>query len=195
MIQLVFFSSVGLLLFVFLLALARRGKAEGGAEALVCARQALLTLRTELLDQELVARIFARDDLAFVRSQHSRAIESMFLRERKKIALIWLERIRSQIQLLRRLHLGSARFYARLELKTEISLGWSFATLLVTCRALRLAFWVAGPYAAPGMVSAVAHAATNVCEISRQSLAFLSGAGLDSFGNASRGGLPPSSAS
>ncbi len=194
MLQLVLFTSVGLLLFVFLFLLARRARAEGGAQVLVSARQALLTLRTELLDQELVARIFARDDLVFIQSEHSRSLESIFFKERRRVALIWVERVRSQIQLLRQLHLGSARFYARLEFKTELSLGWSFVTLLVTCRALKLAFWLAGPYAAPKMVTAVADAATNVCEISKQSLSFLSGPGLDSLSNASRGGLPPSSA-
>jgi len=191
MIQLLFFSSVGVLLFVLLVLLARRGRAEGGAEVLVCARQALFALRAELLDRELVARIFGRDDLTFVRSLRSPSLESCFLGERKRVAVIWVEGVRSQIQLLRRLHLGSARFYARLDFKTELSLAWSFATLLVTCRALKVAFLVAGPYAAPGMVGAVAHAATNVCEISRHSLAFLSGAGLDGFAD-TRGGLPPS---
>lgn len=194
MVQLLFFSGVGVLLFIFLFLLARRGRPEGGAEVLVCARQALITLRTELLDQQLVAHIFAPDDLMFVRSQNSPSIESIFVKERRRVALMWVERVRSQIELLRQLHLGSARFYARLEFKTELSLAWSFATLHVACRALKLAFWLAGPYAAPRMVSAVADAASNVCEISRQSVSFLSGPGPDSLGNPSRGGLPPSSA-
>jgi len=193
MLQLLFFLGVGGLLFVFLLALARRGKAVGGARALIGARQALYTLRSELLPHDLVVRIFAREDLEFVLSLHSRAVESIFFTQRRRVALIWVERVQAQIRHLRHLHLGSARFYARLEFKTELSLAWNFMILLFSCRALKAAILIGGPYAAPVMVRTVADAATRVCEISSESLAFLTGAGLEGVGG-STGSLPPHSA-
>lgn len=192
--QLLLFLGVGALLFVFLFVLARRGKAEGGARALVGAHQALHTLRNELLPGDLVGRIFARDDLEYVRSLRSPAIEDVFLVQRKRIALLWIGRVQSQIRHLRHLHLGSARFYARLEFKMELSLAWNFMVLLVSCQALRFAILVSGPYAAPGMVGTVSAAAARVCEISARSLAFLAGAGLDTMGGQSSGSLPPFSA-
>jgi hypothetical protein len=194
MFQLLFFLGVGALLFLFLLVLARRGKAEGGARALVGARQALHTLRNDLLPGDFVGRIFARDDLEYVRSLRAPAVEAAFLGQRKRIALLWIERVQSQIRHLRHLHLGSARFYARLEFKTELSLAWSFVVLSVSCQALRFAILVSGPYAAPGMVATVSAAATRVCEISARSLTFLAGAGLDTLGGPSSGSLPPFSA-
>lgn len=190
MFQLLFFLTIGVLLFAFLFLLVRRGKAEGGARALVGARQALYTLRSELLLHELVARIFARDDREFVLSLHSPSVETVFFTQRKRVALMWVERIRRQVRHLRHLHLGSARFYARLEFKTELSLAWNFTVLLVSCRALQFAIIVGGPYAAPAMVGTVTQAASHVCEISARSLAFLAGASLDGFG-APTGSLPP----
>jgi hypothetical protein len=128
-----------------------------------------------------------------VLSLRSPAVQSVFFAERKRIALIWVERVQAQIRHLRYLHLGSARFYARLEFKTELSLAWNFTILLVSCRALKVAILVSGPYAAPAMVGTVANAATRVCEISARSLAFLTGSGLEGLGG-STGSLPPFSA-
>lgn len=181
MTQLIFFLGIGLSLVVFLLILARRGRVEGAAEILVEARQALFALQTELLAQGLVRRIFSRDDLEFVISTDSSEIRRMFVEERKRVAIMWVERVRGQIELVRRLHLGSARFYARLEFSAEMALAWNFAVLLVSCRALRMAFVVGGPYMAPRVVGTVADAATRVCEISGESLAFLSKSGVGNF--------------
>lgn len=181
MTQLVFFLGIGLSLFIFLLLLARRGRVEGAAEILVDARQALFALQTELLPQGLVRRIFSRDDLEFVLSTDSPEIRRIFLKERNRVAIMWVERVRGHIELLRRLHLGSARFYARLEFRSEMALAWNFAVLLVSCRALQMAFAVGGAYTTPKIVGTVADAATRVCEISGQSLAFMSKSGLENF--------------
>lgn len=182
MFQLLFFLLIGVLLFAFLLLLARRGKAEGGARALVGARQALYTLRSELLLHDLVARIFSREDMDYVLSLRSPPVEMVFLTQRKRIALMWVERIQAQVRHLRHLHLGSARFYARLEFKTELSLAWNFTILLVSCRALQFAINIGGPYAAPAVVGTVTQAAGHVCEISARSLAFLTGSGVEGLG-------------
>jgi hypothetical protein len=189
MVQLLFFLAIGATLLVFLVVLARRGKAEGAAEALVDAHQALFTLQTELLPHGFVTRLFDRDDLEFVVSEHSGEIAEFFQAERKRIALIWVTRVQQQVELLRQLHLGSARFYARLEFKTEASLAWNFMILSLSCKALRLAFQTSGAFAAPRVVGTVAATASRVCEISAQSLAFLSRTGLDASGP-STGGRP-----
>lgn len=182
MFQLLFFLIISILLFAFLLLLVRRGKAEGGARALVGARQALYTLRSELLLRDLVSRIFAREDMDYVLSLRSQSVEDVFFTQRKRIALMWVGRIQAQVRHLRHLHLGSARFYARLEFKTELLLAWNFTILLVSCRALQFAIIIGGPYAAPAIVGAVTQAAGHVCEISARSLAFLTGPGAEGLG-------------
>jgi hypothetical protein len=173
-IQLIPILVIGALLLVSLYSFMRREqRAEGGSGALVEAKQALNTLQAGLLPPELVGRIFARADLDYVDSKASKEIRELFLDERKKIALSWVSRVRTQVLNLRRFHLGSAKFYAQLSVRTELSLAVDFAVLLFECRALQVFLYVRGPYAVPRMVGSTAAAATRVCKISEQSLAFL----------------------
>lgn len=174
MIQLMPFLLVGALLLVSLYFFARpTQRAEGSAGALVEARQALNTLQSGLLPPELVGRIFARNDLDYVESSTSKEIRDLFLEERTKIALSWVSRVRKQVLTLKSFHLGSARFYARLNPRTELALAVDFAALLFACRALQVFLYLRGPYAAPGIVVSTAASATRVCKISQDSLAFL----------------------
>ena len=176
MIELVAFFAVGVIFLVLLYALARRGdvRAEGGAEALLQARQALHSLQNGLLPSGLVERIFARDDLDFVSSTCSREIRQVFLRERKKLALRWVGQVRARVLSLHRFYSGQSRRYARLKVHTELGLALDFASLLIACRILQVVFYLRGPYAAPRMVAHAIGAAGNVCTIFEQSLAFLS---------------------
>jgi hypothetical protein len=178
-IQLILFLSIGALLFLSLIFLVWRSpRAEKGSAVLVEARQALVALQTGLLPTELIGRIFAREDLEYVRSQAPARVCAMLLSERKVIALAWAEQIRKQVLNLMRFHLGSARFYARLSFRTELALALQFAGLLLACRALQMALYVGGPYAAPRIVGATVATAVQVCSISERSLAFLNSARL-----------------
>jgi hypothetical protein len=173
-IQLISFLLIGALLLLSLWSFVRRGhRAEGGAGALVHARQALSTLQSDLLPQELVTRIFARGDLEYVESKTAKEIRELFMEERKIVVLSWVSRVRKQVLSLKRFHLGSARFYARLNVRTELSLALDFATLLFACRTLQVFVYFRGPYAAPRIVGSTAATAARVCKISEESLAFL----------------------
>lgn len=179
MIQLILFLSIGALLFLSLIFLVWRSpRAEDSSAALVEARQALVALQTGLLPMELIGRIFAREDLEYVRSQATGQVCKVFLSERKSVALAWAAQVRKQVLNLMRFHLGSARFYARLSFRTELALAVQFAGLLLACRALQMVLYVGGPYAAPRIVGATAATAVQVCRISERSLAFLNSTGL-----------------
>jgi len=187
-IQLIFFLSIGALLFASLFFLARRNsRPEGSSGALIEARQALVTLQAGLLPAELVHRIFANEDWEFVRSEAPAKVRELFMEERKKVALLWVEQVRTQIRSLRRFHRGSARSYARLNPRLEMELALSFAWLMSACRLLQLVVYVGGPYAAPRMVGAMANAASRACKISEQSLAFLNAAQLGILSSGSTG--------
>lgn len=188
MIQLVLFLLVGVLLLFSLLFLARRSpRAEGGGQALAEARQALNTLQVNLLPPELVGRIFAKDDLEYVMSAAPERVREMFFRERKRVALFWVEQVRRQVVSLRHFHLGAARFYSRLSFRTEITLALDFAALLFACRALQGLLYFGGPYAAPRMIGMTMATAARVCEISEKSLAFLNPAQANRLGGRSAG--------
>lgn len=179
MIQLVLLLLVAVVFAVVLFVFARKPgiRAEGGAEALVSARQALNSLQESLLPAELVRRVFAREDLEFVSSLGSRPIHHAFVRERRSVALRWVGQIRKQLLNLRHFHSGHSRFYAQLDLRTEIELALTFTSLLLVCRMLEAVFYVRGPFAAPKMVGRMIGAAGNICATSERSLEFLSATG------------------
>lgn len=175
MIQLILFLFVAAVLLGSLLLLARRNsRPEGGAEALVEARQALTHLQTGLLPPEIVGRFFAADDFEFVASAGGPGVYSLFCRDRQKIVLAWIAQVRMQVKALRRFHLGAARFYARLELRSEVALAMDFASLLVACRTLQVLVYLGGPRVAPRTIGAAAAAGLRICEAYAEALAFLS---------------------
>lgn len=175
MIQLILFLFVAAVLLASLLLLARRSsRPEGGAGALVEARQALTCLQTGLLQPEIVSRFFAAEDFEFVASAGAPEVYALFCRERQKIVLTWLAQVRAQVQALRRFHLGAARFYARLSFHSEAALAIDFARLLITCRALQVLVYLGGPRIAPKTIGAAAAAGLRICGAYQDALAFLS---------------------
>jgi hypothetical protein len=181
-ISLIFFLCIGMLLFSSLFVLARRNaRPEGSSAALVEARQALTTLQAGLLPHQLVSQVFAEQDWDYVRSETPPSVHELFLDERKAIALLWLGQVGKQIRSLQRFHRGAARHYAQLNPRVEVELALSFAALTSACKALQVFVYVAGPYAAPRMVGAVANAAARACKASEQSLGFLDPVRLSSL--------------
>ena len=175
MILLVLFVALGagLLVLMYLFVQSPEPRAEGGAQALVQARNALSSLQTGLLPAELVERVFAKDDLRFVASSAGVKVQEVFLRERKRLALSWIAQVRTQVLSLKEFHSGQSRLYARLDVRTEVAVALSFASLLILCRALQATFYVRGPYAAPRMVGFAIMAAAKVCTVFEHSLGFL----------------------
>ncbi len=194
MIQLVFSLLVGAGFLFLLYSFWRRDHsgAEGGAQALLDAQSAVSALQGDLLPPELIGRIFAKEDFEFVVSTTPAGIHELFLHERKKIAVSWVRQVRSQIVNLRRFHLGHSRFYARLSLRTELSLALEFSVLLLECRILEALLHFRGPYAFPRMVGGTVTAAARVCGVSAKSLSFLKIENPSTAGNGSaRDGVAP----
>jgi len=189
MIDLILFLLVGALLLLSLLFFTP-GKPKGRKDAkpLAEVQQALDVLQFGLLSPDMVGRIFVKKDFDYVMSETTGEVQRLFLAERRRLALAWVEQVHRQIVSLRRFHLGSARFYSRLRFLTELRLAWDFATVLFTCRALRAAVYLRGPYAAPRLVGATTAAAARVCGVSEKYLDFLRPARMMSFGDDSAGG-------
>ncbi len=175
MIALILSLLVGGGLLGILVLLARRANppVEGSAQNLVEARQTLDMVQLGLLPRDLVERIFATRDLEYVTRVAPPGVQRAFLRERKRIAIAWVGRLRSSFVRLMRLHRTQARVYPHLSLRKEIALGLNFVALLATCSVLQIVFRLRGPYAAPRMLETATAAAARVCMISEESLAFL----------------------
>src|SRR5579863_9042996 len=108
MIQLILFLAVAVALFLSIYLMARNNaRAEGGAEALAGARQALTSLQNGLLPPDLIARIFSRDDLDFISANAPQSVQVLFYAERQNIARSWVAQLRAQIISLRQFHSGA----------------------------------------------------------------------------------------
>lgn len=180
MITLILFVLIGAaLLFFLLLLVLRTSRAEGSAQALVEAKQALQALQGELLPPVLVERIFARQDFEFIASSSSRHVRELFVQERRKVAICWAQQVRAGVLRLMNFHLRQARFYAQLSVATEVELAANFAALLLACRVMQAALYVGGPFAIPSVVGRTVSNAARLCEASGKSLAFLDTPRLD----------------
>ncbi len=189
MIGLLLYLLVGVGLLVILWVLARRERApvEGCGRQFVEARQALRTLQLGLLPENLIKRIFDREDYRYVMAIIPGEIGELFLQERKRISLMWVRRVRCEIRNLMQFHLNYSRLHAKLSLLTEIRLALDFALLLLACRALRMLLYMRGPYGAGAVVGVLTAAAGRVCASSEKSLAFLNPPALESIRRDSAG--------
>ena len=178
---------VGLLVFLWLLARRKGAPVEGCGRQFVEARQALRTLQEGLLPDNLIQRIFDRDDFRYVMASSPADIAELFLQERRRISLMWVRRVRCEVRNLMQFHLDYSRLHAKLSLLTEIRLGLDFAVLLLACRALRILLYLRGPYGARAVVGVMTAAAGRVCAASEKSLAFLNPPALESFRRDSAG--------
>ncbi|HEY4950151.1 MAG TPA: hypothetical protein VIH88_07450 [Candidatus Acidoferrales bacterium] len=177
----------GLLVFLWLLARRKGAPVEGCGRQFVEARQALRTLQLGLLPENLIERIFDREDFRYVMAASPANIREFFLRERKRISLMWVRRVRCEIRNLMQFHLGYSRLHAKLSLLAEIRLALDFGLLLLACRALRILLYMRGPYGAGAVVGVLTAAAGRVCAASEKSLAFLNPPALESFRRDSAG--------
>ena len=189
MITLIFFLLIGAaLLFSLYLLVRRAARAEGSAQTLVEARQALQVLQVELLPPGLVERIFARQDFEYISSSTPPHVQKLFMQERTKAAVCWAQQVHAGVLRLMNFHLGQARFYAQLSVATEMKLAVNFAALLLTCRVMQFALYFGGPFAVPGMVGRTVGTAARLCEASEKSLAFLAQSQRDSLAKGAASG-------
>jgi hypothetical protein len=175
MMQLVIFLAVAVGLLVLLLMAMRRQPlhAAGSAGELVTAKRTLESLQLGLLPTKLVDQIFGEQDLTYVATIGSNEIRSLFLSERKRLALTWIRRVRKQVRALKDFHVSRSRMFTQMSRWREMSLAFDFAGLEARCRVLQLLLLWRGPYAAPDFARRTAATAVRVCSTLDQSLAFL----------------------
>ena len=175
MMQLVIFLALAVGLLVLLLMAMRRqpSHAAGSAGELVTAKKTLESLQLGLLPAELVDQIFGERDLAYVAAIGSNEIRSLFLSERKRLALTWIRQVRKQVRALKDFHVSRSRMFTQMSRWRELSLALDFGGLEARCRVLQLLLLWRGACAAPDFARRTAATAGRVCSTLDQSLAFL----------------------
>jgi hypothetical protein len=94
---------------------------------------------------EFVSRIFSPADWEFVSQTKSSELRDFFRRERKQVALLWIEQTSATIQRIMREHTRASRGKADLEFTTEASLIFRYAQLMLVCGILLVAIRSFGP--------------------------------------------------
>lgn len=101
--------------------------------------------------REFAERIFARSDWEFVSKLKSRGIENFFQRERKSVALLWVQQTASRIRRVMREHGKAVRSSRDLEFATEVKLFWRYSELMLVCGVLFISIYLAGPMRLRGL--------------------------------------------
>jgi hypothetical protein len=106
---------------------------------------------TEPCTEEFVSQVFSRNDWEFVHGLKTRRVESLFARERKRLALIWMRQTSAMIRKAMREHADAARQSKNLEFRSEISILMQFLILMAGCAILTAAIQTAGPVRLSGL--------------------------------------------
>lgn len=179
---LILFSLLGIAFLVFLFALVvlpSPSNPEGSAKSLISAHHALSVLQHSLLSERLTNQIFSDEDLKYVSSIGSPEVVELLLAERRRLALLWVAQVRSQIRNLMRFQRTQSGFYANLSVSAELSLVNGFWSLLLFCRALEFFIVLRGPYRARSAVRRTVSAAAHLCDLTGGPIAFLSSMAAD----------------
>jgi hypothetical protein len=105
----------------------------------------------EACPPEIVSRIFSGDDWHFVEGVRSPLVKKLFRRERKAVALIWVQETSAGIRRVMREHLESARRSQDLEIASEAKIFLLYAQLQFACGVLFACVELAGPQRLRGL--------------------------------------------
>jgi hypothetical protein len=138
--------SIGFLLLLFLLLVAARG-VSAARELSSRSNLPLFDDGAELApcSPKFVSRIFSRDDCEFVSGMKSQQLQQLFHRERKVVALLWVQQTSAAIRRTMREHARVARGSDDLEFATEVKLALLYLELMLLCGVLFVAIQSAGP--------------------------------------------------
>ena len=94
---------------------------------------------------DLVARVFSAEDAKFIRAANSPQLDELFHRERKQVALVWVQQTSAVIQRIMREHKQIARVSHDIDFQTEVKLLLLYSELMLLCGVLSLAVQSIGP--------------------------------------------------
>ncbi len=95
--------------------------------------------------EELVSRIFSREDADFVAQLNSKPLRAFFLSERKMVARQWVRDTAGSVRRIMREHVSIARSSQDLEIHTELKLYLEYGALEAACALLAVALELSGP--------------------------------------------------
>lgn len=100
----------------------------------------------KLPEQTVVDRFFSQIDLDYVRAAHCSEALRLFMRERRFLALAWLDEVRRAAVRLVRLHAQQARHLSNLSLKAECRFALNVTLFFSIFLFVRALIWGFGPF-------------------------------------------------
>jgi hypothetical protein len=110
-------------------------------------------------------RIFATDDMEFVSESATPAIQRMFLKERKRLAIQWLRRTQKKVAHLRDLHLKLGSYTYEPSPSLEFRFTIKYMSFVFVSNGLLVMLWLFGPFAAARIASHTVRAAEHFCSV------------------------------
>jgi len=162
---------IGFLLLAILLYWFLRGKESDGCRVDFSQVQAALNhLQSGISSSDLIERIANEQDMIFIRSEGNPDLTSLFDRERRTLAMLWLRRTNEHVKLLMNFHVKSARLSVTLGPAIELKLAFQFLVFALIFRGLLVIVWLRGPFHSRKVAGSIASTMKNLCTISQQVL-------------------------
>lgn len=133
------------LMAVLLLLFVQHRNAERVSNDLLGANLEIASCFAETPPRELTDRVFGPEDWKFVESQSSERNKYVFLRQRRDLALAWMEVLRRSTKQIMGVHRAAARTSPQLEPLVELRVTLSYLAFLLLWQFLALAIWIRGP--------------------------------------------------
>jgi hypothetical protein len=143
--------------------LARSGKRQEPAVTIgeyAIARKALDGM---FLQTEAVRRIFSVEDAEFIARSAGPDVQSLFLKERKKLAQQWVRKTRTHVARLMDLHLRLASYTYDPSPRFEFRLTAKYLTFMAVSNIVLLLLSLLGPFKASRSISYAARTAGSFC--------------------------------
>ena len=102
---------------------------------------------TEGSATQIAKHLFGSEDWEYIAGLNSKTLERMFLKERKGLALAWVEAARSEARALMRVHRTASSTSPHLRLGVELRITYVYAEFLLYCALLAFAIRIRGPVA------------------------------------------------
>jgi len=120
--------------------------------------------------RETVANIFAECDWQFI-SGAEPDFRDAFLRERKRLALMWILQTRGRASRVMRLHRMAVREHPELQAGMELQLAAKYWKLWALCTTLQVMIGARGPFKTRSMAQSVTESASNFWTVADRLLA------------------------
>jgi len=127
--------------------------------------QARTALDSVFVETAAIKRIFAADDMEFICRAGTPKVQRFFLKERKALAVQWLQRTQKLVAQLMDLHLKLASYTYDANPRFEFKLTINYLCFILASNALLAFLWLRGPFQAVRIVSYTLGAAEYFCSV------------------------------